>query len=452
MESIKAEDNLAVESGDGWWRLLHTQSGSRVLLEASSYDHALSYLSAFAQARHLPSDGLLHTDIKEVVVGWSSQDRAWHLGLLLAEEPAAERGGRWCELARWTDDSASDKVDDVKRVGLALAQTTGCKFRFVRAHEHSSGARVQSQRWAETEVVRDPVQEGRSTVTSAKSSSHGRMNDAVSQVNGIQRSPMDAQAVPDLSNVAGDDQPVPALKVRRSVDVPVVLPIDLGQWRLRPIDIGLQWEHTRAWSFETIWGSFYRVVLGIVFVFLSVLTIQSPYAAVRPEILPFLGILVGIGLIIAGFRLLRGMLRTQSVVVDKPASQVRFHLDLTSDVRQQYGFSEIKAVVVTQFAQQKQPDRNGGPERMTHEAWLHLLLHEPRQEPGKERNLKPEDAYIPVGHIELTEGEVTPAHFEGKKRHRVPRILHADEATTPVQQAGILLARSIGVDAYLDQR
>jgi len=131
---------------------------------------------------------------------------------------------------------------------------------------------------------------------------------------------------------------------------------------------------------------------------------------------------------------------------------VRRHLDLTSDILDVYDFDEIRAVVVTQIAHNRQRGRNGQPDRVAHEAWLHLLLHEPHQEPGKERKLRPEDAFLTIGYIEQTEGDAVEAQLADKKRDRTPRILRAEEATTPAQQAALVLAQAIQVEAYLDQR
>ncbi len=108
--------------------------------------------------------------------------------------------------------------------------------------------------------------------------------------------------------------------------------------------------------------------------------------------------------------------------------------------------------MVTQIAHNRQRGRNGQPDRVAHEAWLHLLLHEPHQEPGKERKLKPEDAYLTIGYVEQVEGDAVEAQLVDRKRDRPPQVLRPEEATTPAQKSALVLAQAIGVDAYLDQR
>jgi hypothetical protein len=161
---------------------------------------------------------------------------------------------------------------------------------------------------------------------------------------------------------------------------------------------------------------------------------------------------IGIGMILSGLRVTLKALRTEAVVIDLADREVRRHLDLTSDVVETYDFDEIEAVVVTQMATARTKGRNGQPDRMTHEAWLHLLLHEARQIPGKERRLKPEDRYVTIGYAEGIEGDVVDSHFEGPKRSREPMLLHPEDVTTPAQHVAMVMAQTIRAQTYIDQR
>jgi hypothetical protein len=483
METIKAADNLVIEIGQGLWQLASGRPNERPLLIATVGAVDLVYRPVFGEARQLPAGGGLATkDVDEVVVGWSHTDRAWHLGLLLKESVAENRGGRWCELARWPDDFALMSADRAEKAGAALAQTIDCKFRFVEA-PHMAPATgpadaetVRSHAPSRTvEPAAPPGLPGPDQAASSPEASTEQadwMESTGSHLRGLRQRLVDSETPTVLARpgelddytaailaetpeepAPQDAVPPPLVRIGRHADeTPVELPITLGEWRLRPIDMGLQWEHSGTWSLTTIWGIFYRIVLGIVFIFLGVLTIQSSYAHVQPEVLPYVAIVLGLGLIVSGLRLTVKMMRMEALVIDKVARQVRRHLDLTSDVRATYDFENIEAVVVTQFAQQKQRGRDGQPDRMTHEAWLHLLLYEVPQEPGKARDLKPEDSYVTIGHVELTEGEYVPAHFEVRKRDRVPQPLYAEEATTLAQKAAIAIARMIDVDVFIDQR
>ena len=232
----------------------------------------------------------------------------------------------------------------------------------------------------------------------------------------------------------------------------VELPLELGEWALLKLDDGLQLAQPRVWSLGLLVQVALRIAIGIVFIALSGLSLRSPYAPVQPYGLPILGFILGIILIYAAVAQVFRRIRAVSIVVDGEAQEVRRHLELTSDVLSRYPFEEIRAVVVTQIAQQKHRGRDGGPDRMDHEAWLHLLLHEARQETGKHRRLKPEDAYVTLCHIVLTEGQVVDEHFKKGEQQRGPQLVYADEATTPALQAGVMLAQVIGVDTYIDQR
>ncbi len=401
MDTFIVADGLAIHVGQGEWQLAVSRADGLTLFNAVAGSTAVKYRPEFARVRQLPVEGELPVEhIQEVVAGWSPGDRAWHLGLLLAPVVAEPRGGRWCLLARWQDESGQVKGEEVRRVGQQLAETMGVAFRFVTPSVSPA-------------MVTAPA----------------------------------AQATPAPETAsAALIQPV-----QRPVQA-IELPLEVGEWRLRPIDIGLQWEHTAVWSVGTFARIIFRLALGIVFIALGVLTLQSPYAPVQPAFLPYLGLVVGVALIVDVLRYILHLMRTEVVVVDRREREVRRHLDLTSDVLDVYDFDEIRAVVVTQIARNRQRGRDGQPDRVMHEAWLHLLLHEPHQEPGKERNLRPEDAYLTIGYIEQTEGEALEPTPEIRKQERVPRLMRPEEATTPAQKAAVVLAQAIQVDAYLDQR
>ncbi|MGQ9889829.1 MAG: hypothetical protein ACUVSX_15290 [Aggregatilineales bacterium] len=123
MDRIAAADNLTIEMDEVHWRLVANGAGeTRVLVEAQS-GGPVRYMSGFARSRRLPEDGTLaSSDIQRVVLGWSEQDAAWHLGLLLAAPLAQARGSRWCEIARWPDPDATCYDASATRAGAGLAQ------------------------------------------------------------------------------------------------------------------------------------------------------------------------------------------------------------------------------------------------------------------------------------------------------------------------------------------
>lgn len=406
MNIFKVADGLVLKVDQDEWRLVADRSDGLTLFTVTAADRTVRYRPEFARARRLPPDGELSASyVQEVVVGWSQEDHTWHLGLLLVPSLAETRGGRWCQLACWPFGAVQDTRAEAREAGESLAHALGKRFRFVDA---PAGAAVS------------PSVE-----------------------------PASISPVADTQPVQLRQEALTPPRVAR----PIELPLDLGDWQLRKIDIGMQWEHKGVWVLGTLWSIFGRIVLGSAFIFLSVLTLRSPYATVQPSVLPYVGLVIGIGLIIAAVLYTVRRLREEVVVLDEDERQVRRHLDLTSDILETYEFEEIAAVVATQIAQGgRQRGSNGEPDHMAHEGWLHLLLQEPRQIPGKERNLKPEDAYVTIGYIDGTEGDVVDGHFSGTRKQRRPALLHEHEATTPVLQAAVALAQMIGVDAYVDQR
>ncbi len=390
------------------WRLLADGADDEPLFHARRSAPAVYYHPYFGRVRHLPAEGGFSTgEVAEVVVGWSRADAAWHLGLVLGESLALQRGGRWCALARWYDSAETETP--AAEAGQQLADLLGKRFRLVGIPEEPRPA-------APLEIAEE--------------------------------SPAQDEPVVEAAT-----EPEPMLAAVPSAYEPPELPLRMGRWRLRQIDIGYQWEHSGVWSLGVLWSIFSRVALGVAFVVVSALTLQSPYAPVQPAFLPYAGVVIGAGLIVAALLYVLRLLRTEAVVFDAEERQVRRHLDLTSDVVASYEFDEIRAIVVTQIAQGgRQRGKDGQPDRMMHEAWLHFLLDAPRVEPGKARNFKPEDAYVTFAYVETTEGDVIESHLDGKRGSRKPRLLPASEATTPVQQAAVLLAEAVGVNAYIDQR
>lgn len=438
MDTIQTSDNLLIRIDEGLWQLVGRTYPDRALMSARMDADLIEYSAAFAQARLLPPEGKLAVDdIVEVVVGWSRADAAWHLGLLLATQRAQERGGRWCELGRWLDRQADWYGEQAREAGAQLAAILKRPFRFVQAPPDviatAQEARLEA-RAAEVAPVLVALQDELTESTPA---------------------PIVEQAVSlaDTGETTSEADDVEVTRViRRQAETPIALPIEQGEWTLQAIDGGVRWARTKLWSASLFFRVIFRIAVGVLFVVLSILTLRSPYAPVQPYGLPLIGIVLGIVLVLLGLWQIRSVFRATAIAVDSEAREVRRQLEMTSDVVERYSFDEIRAVVVTQIMQQKHRGRDGGPDSAVHEAWLHLLLHDVRQEVGKHRAVKPEDAYVTIGQIDATEGALVDAHYKPGKRSAEPQLLYSDEATTPAQRIALVLARTIGVDAYVDQR
>ena len=132
MNRISAADNLTIEMQPDHWRLIaNGDGGQRTLFEAQP-GQPVRYITPFAISRRLPETGALPAEqIQRVVLGWSSSDEAWHLGLVLRQELAEARGSRWCEVAHWPDPDKSTYNDLAAQAGETLAQAITRPFYLV---------------------------------------------------------------------------------------------------------------------------------------------------------------------------------------------------------------------------------------------------------------------------------------------------------------------------------
>lgn len=138
MARISAADNIVIDAQPTLWRLLvntdfveHVQ-GDGILFEAVP-GQPLRYTSVFASTRRLPKNGQLPVRyIERVLLGWSAQDEAWHLGFLLEPNLAEARGSRWCELVKWPDPEQDVFKELSLEAGRTLARTIGCPFNMAR--------------------------------------------------------------------------------------------------------------------------------------------------------------------------------------------------------------------------------------------------------------------------------------------------------------------------------
>ena len=134
VDRISAADNFSIEIEPERWRLIangNGTAGESVVVEASP-GRPLRYIAGFGRTRRLPDSGALPVEhIQRVVLGWSHQDEAWHLGFVLATELAQARGSRWCEIVRWPDPETDVYEELALRAGKNLAQAVSRPFYLV---------------------------------------------------------------------------------------------------------------------------------------------------------------------------------------------------------------------------------------------------------------------------------------------------------------------------------
>lgn len=132
MSQIAAAENTMINMLPGRWQIvMNSIDEPQILLEATPED-SLRYVPSFGTTRRLPTNGKLrHEDIHQVILGWSQEEQAWHLGLILSSELTATRGSRWCELARWPDPDQDVFLDHATEAGKSLAAILNKPFHVV---------------------------------------------------------------------------------------------------------------------------------------------------------------------------------------------------------------------------------------------------------------------------------------------------------------------------------
>ncbi len=237
MERISAASNVVIEVQPESWRLLVNGSGTeRVLVEAQR-GAPLRYGANFGSRRRLPLDGVLPREIiQRVVLGWSEDDNAWHLGLVLKGELVAERGSRWCGLAHWHDPLANQYQDVAIQAGQTLANQVDCPFTLIPPHGEA--------------ITPDITRDASSTSTRIAVSNMEPIPDVIPQ--------------PDL-------------------------PLKFELWTLQPAEAGLELVLAPSWGRSKLMRVGWNILWLAVFIILTVTTLTSGIALPRPEILVWLG-------------------------------------------------------------------------------------------------------------------------------------------------------------------
>lgn len=131
---ISAAGNILMDIDPGRWRLIDNGGLEEEILAEAAAGHSLQYSETFGTTRRLPGRGSISVElIRQVVLGWSTEDESWHLGLLLGQELAEARSSRWCALAYWPDPETTQFVDIAQNAGKALANTLSIPFNYIPA-------------------------------------------------------------------------------------------------------------------------------------------------------------------------------------------------------------------------------------------------------------------------------------------------------------------------------
>lgn len=130
MTRIAVSDNMIVDYSEDRWRLIRLAVDTPpILLVEVKAGKSFRYDDYFGTTRALPPLGEVATgDIGEVVLGWSDESGAWQLGMTLALELSLSRSSRWFEVLRVADPDHTLREQVALQIGQALAQVLDKPF------------------------------------------------------------------------------------------------------------------------------------------------------------------------------------------------------------------------------------------------------------------------------------------------------------------------------------
>lgn len=133
LKRLAAAERSIIEITETTWRLLRLNDlGEELAHVVIQKNEPMRYSSEFASTRRLPSSRALPLYlIAQVVLGWSHEDEAWRLGLVVVPDLAAARKSRWCEIANWPDPDHDVFGKIAQEAGEALADILGLPFKVI---------------------------------------------------------------------------------------------------------------------------------------------------------------------------------------------------------------------------------------------------------------------------------------------------------------------------------
>lgn len=315
MDRISAAGNLTIEMLPGLWRLL-TDNGeqSHTIVEAVA-GQPLVYTELFANKRRLPEDGKLPTQfIQQVVLGWSNDDEAWHLGLVFDPELSRMRGSRWCELARWPDPDTTVFYSLANQAGRNLALALARPFNLLQ---------------------------------------------------------------PEIKPKAAPPQPLPTLPLKLDqwkldqVDDEAArkkrLAAELGRAKAMPPTLRLH--RSGSWARSKLVRAVWYGLLAAAYLGLSVLSLQGTLALPTPDFLPYIGLGAGILFILfALYQVAQVLLTANNLLID--ADEPGVALRRGRRERWRLNRDSIQAVYISQVV-----NRRGRKITVRHSE-INLLLHD----------------------------------------------------------------------------
>jgi hypothetical protein len=471
MTQISAANNLTIEIDSTRWRLLlngHDDSvfatDVNVLVEATSGD-ALRYQALFGEKHHLPESGVISPEqIQRVVLGWSSSDNAWHLGMMLAQDIAALRGSRWCELARWSEAEAGQPGGMATQAGTALAFTLQRPFNLVPPKAGTNGTGFSlTDTGASRPMPSIPQQATTEVAFGADTTSRAApLHNAPTAVSifdtpeTVRSSPVVEPTRP-VSAYAGEtyapEQPYQtplveeAPKRKRMLPLPQA-PFRTGLWTLERDPNGvLQYRRSASWVWTRLGRAAWYGFWAVVYVFLAYATLNSTLALPNagtmlpnPQILPYLGIGSAVLLFVLVLYILFDTMLSPGLLVIDP---------YTRTIRMQRGdqtvwsksANDLQSVYVSHIVELKHKKRKGGvqePQWNVQHSEMNLHLGD-----------KKFKCFL---RVEETEELIVDDYLADIYSEDSVRLLEVEGVATPMQGAAMTIAQALVVPCYYDHR
>lgn len=403
MGRILAGSNLIIEVLPESWRL---QNQDTVLVEARLGD-SLHYIERFGTQRRLPPEGSLSVShMQRVVLGWSTKDQSWHLGVMLTPALAEKRGSRWVELAYWSDPTTLEFREDATQASETLALCLGLPFSLVPPQiQHFNAlppASVAPQ--LEAQIPSAPI----ATATQV----------------GVY--PPYAQPQPAY-------QPAPVTPTLS----PPTTPFNVGRWTLKQTAHNqLAFELSKQQTWRKLLGVLWYLLCAAAFAVMGITSLDGRLMLPEPKFLPYAGLACAVVLLIlAIIRLVRIPFKVTRIVVDGNQKVIQ---GLNGNrVRWEYPASELNAIYAVQLvgkAKAKKSERglsHAEIDLQKRTGDFHFVM---RQEHVNDK--LPVDTTIPI---------------ETQNQDMV-NMLTPYNAHTPLQKVSLYFASLLGIKAVNDFR
>jgi len=218
-------------------------------------------------------------------------------------------------------------------------------------------------------------------------------------------------------------------------------PFEVDAWtfsRLSPnvLELRLNRSLGRAALLRALW----YVLWAALFLLLSAASLTSGIAPPQPEFLIYAGFIAGVYMIAAAFVVLfRSSRRINRIVADGVRREI---VGLRGDTtRWLLPFDTIKALYISERVSRARP---GKPGRLVHDGELNFLMHDGKFWHGAVFNRLDERVMLPIPPVTREDADVL------NRTDVVP--LDGYRALSSLAQAGLVIARSMGLAAHYDQR